>query len=254
MERAAGAPQIAIVTIDRPQQRNAFNDLVISELANIAGQLREMTDVRCVIVTGAGGFFSAGADLASFAAVRAETDLNRVRRMVEKGGMMCAAWEQLPQLTIAAIDGGAVGGGLGLSLACDWRVMAEDAWIYVPEARLGLNFGWNTLPRLNALVGPARTKTISVLCHRHPATECLAWGLTDRLGPPGDAMSTARELADEVCNVPRMAAQIIKRSVNANAYALTAATSYADMEDMLVCLSDEEGQASAREVVKQVIG
>lgn len=252
MKRLADDPRIAVVTITRPHTRNAFDDEMISGLASLAQSLRDMTDLRCVILTGGGGFFSAGADLSLFDAIRSETDVTAVRRMVEKGGMMCVAWERLPQLTIAAIEGGAIGGGLALALACDWRVMAEDAWVYVPEARLGLNYGWNTLPRLSTLVGPARAKTISILCRRHGSAECREFGLADAIGAPGDAMSAARALADEVCAVPRLAAQIIKRSVNAHACALTAATSYSDMDDMLLCLTDEEGKAAAAALRAQV--
>jgi enoyl-CoA hydratase/carnithine racemase len=252
IEEHAGNPAISVVRISRPAQRNAINDEVIDGLSEAAAALREDTSVKAVILVGDGGFFSAGADLSTFEAVRGEPDVNRVRRMIHKGGRLCTEWERLPQLTIAAIEGGAVGGGLALAAACDWRVIASNAWIYVPEAKLGLNYGWNTLPRLNSLIGPARTKLVSIMCRRHGAAECERWGLADMVTEPEGALAGAAALAEEACAVPRLAAQLIKRSVNAHANALSAAASYADMEDMLVCMTDDEGNKARQHLIGEL--
>lgn len=241
VRRSGPNDAIAIVAIDRAERRNALNGEVIQGLTQAFETLRDDVSCKAVILTGNGGFFCAGADLTTFDGVGAETDPNRTLRSLAAGGRLCHALETLPQITIAAVEGGAVGGGLGLAVSCDWRVMASDAFAYVPEVRLGLNYGWNTLPRLTRLVGPARTKTMSILCRRHGAAECHAWGLADTVTEPAGALAGALALAGEVCDLPRMAAQTVKRQVNGYATALAENVSFADMELMLVCMNDPEG-------------
>lgn len=252
-QKRIGADEaIAIIAIDRAKSRNALSGDVISALSEAFAGLRDDTSCRAVILTGNGGFFSAGADLTTFDAINAETDLNRVLRSLAAGGRLCHEIENMPQITIAAIEGGAVGGGLGLAVSCDWRVMAANAFAYVPEVKLGLNYGWSTLPRLARLVGPARTKTMSILCRRHLAAECEAWGLADRVVEAGGALADAIALAKEICGLPRMAAQTVKRQVNTYATAFGENVGFADMELMLVCLADPEG-AEAREAFTRAI-
>ena len=241
VQRTGPDDAVAIVAIDRPERRNALNGEVIHGLTQAFEALRDDVSCKAVILTGKGGFFSAGADLTTFDGVGAETDPNRTLRSLAAGGRLCHLLENLPQITVPAIEGGAVGGGLGLAVSCDWRVMASTAFAYVPEVRLGLNYGWNTLPRLTRLVGPAHAKTMAVLCRRHGAAECEAWGLADRVTEAGGALAGALGLAEEGCALPRMAAQTVKRQVNSYATALGENVSFADMELMLVCMNDPEG-------------
>ncbi len=246
-------PTIAVVRMRREDKLNALDDDLIQGLADVAEQLHDDATVKAVVVTGGQRFFSAGADVSTFDGIADQTNVNRVRRMTQKGVRMADLWQTLPAVTIAAVEGGAVGGGLGLALACDWRVFARNAWAYVPEARLGLNYGWGTLPKLSALAGPARAKWISILCRKHPADELAAWGIVEHVAEPGQALAEALALAGEVASLPALAPQMIKRSVNAYAYALAKSTSYADMDDMLVCMTDEEG-ARARATVTRTVG
>jgi enoyl-CoA hydratase len=242
------APGVVVVTMKREKKLNAFNDQLIAEMTEAAETLREDASVKAVVVTGGARVFSAGADISTFAAIGEEGDVNRVRRGIQRGARMAELWQSLPPVTIAAVEGGAVGGGFGLALACDWRVFARDAWAYVPEVKLGLNYGWGTLPRLSALAGPARAKWISILCRRHGAEELASWNVAEHLAEPGQALESALALAQEVAALPALAVQLIKRSVNAYAFALANTASHGDMEDMLVCMTDEEG-ARARAAV-----
>ncbi len=237
-------PEVAIVRIAREEKLNALNDAVLAGLAEAVDLLRDDTSIKAIVLTGGRRVFSAGADVGTFDQLRGEADLNRVRRATQRGMRLCADWENLPQPTIAAIEGGAVGGGFGLALACDWRVMAQDAWCYVPEVKLGLNYGWGTLPRLTALAGPARAKWISVLCRRHPAAEMQAWGIADEIAASGEALAAALRLAREVAGMPALAAQLIKQSVNRYSSALHPLASHTDMDQMLLCLNDPEGVAA----------
>ncbi len=248
--RAPGNDAVAILSINRPAQKNAISDGVISGLSAAVAELRNDVSVKAVILTGEGGFFSAGADLSLFDEIGEVSDVNVVARSLEGGGRLCTEIEKLPQPTIAAIEGGAVGGGLAMAVSCDWRVMASNAFAYVPEAKLGLNYGWNTLPRLNRLIGPARAKTLSILCRRHSAQECQSWGLADQVAEPGKALDAALKLAEEVCALPRLAVQMIKKSINGHATAFGENASFSDMDMMLVCMTDPEG-TEAREALKK---
>ncbi len=252
IEHLPDAPEIAVVTLNRPAQKNAINDEIIEGLTDAARRFHEDAKTKAIILRGEGGFFCAGADISTFSTIEKESDVNSVRRMTHKGGRLCTEWETLPQLTIAAISGGAVGGGLALAMSCDWRVMDADSWVYVPEARLGLIYGWNTVPRLTRLIGPSRTKMLSILCRQHSAAECDKWGLTDVVSDSQNADEAAISLARETCGIPRLAAQMIKRSTNAAANALSASTSYADMDDMLVCMTDPEGNAAREAFIADI--
>lgn len=235
---------VAMLTINRAAQRNAINDKVIESMLVAIEELRNDSTVRAIVLTGGEEFFSAGADVSTFAEFARLPDTSAKIKLASKGSRMCAEWESLSQVTIAAIEGGAVGGGLALALACDWRVMANDAWCYVPEVKLGLNYGWSALPRLVGLVGPARAKTMAILCQRHGADEMLRWGLVDRVAAKGEAIQAALALAEEVCAMPKLPVQIIKQSINDFSVALNAVASHRDAGDMLLCMQDEEGAAA----------
>lgn len=237
-------PAVALVTMRREHKLNALNDALISGLTQAAETLREDASIKAVVVTGGDRMFSAGADIATFENIEREPDVNRIRRMTQKGARMAEAWQSMPAVTIAAVEGGAVGGGLGLALACDWRVFSADAWAYVPEVRLGLNYGWGTLPRLAAFAGPGRAKWMSILSRRHSAQELVQWNLVEEIAEPGRATVAALALAQEVSTLPALAVQMIKQTVNAYSFALAKAASHSDMDNMLVCMGDPEGKAA----------
>ena len=239
-------PGVALVTMRREAKLNAFNDELISALTELCESLHDDTSVKAVVLTGGTRVFSAGADRSLFDTLEGETDVNRSRRILARGKWMCERWEALPMVTIAAVEGGAVGGGLSLALACDWRVFASDAWGMVPEVKIGVNFGWGTLPRLAALVGPGRAKWLSILCRRTLATELASWGLLEEVAEPGRAVEAALRIAQEVSALPTLPPQMIKRTVNAFTHAAAKSSSYGDMEEMLVCLSDEESNLARR--------
>lgn len=247
-----GRADIAHVRMCRPEKRNALNAAMIKGLMDAALELRRQDAVKAVILSGTEGVFSAGGDLDMFRQLQEAASLTMARRMAEDGGRLCAEWSSLPQPTIAAIEGPAIGGGLSIAVSCDWRVMAEDAWIHVPEVRLGLNFGWQTLPRLTALCGAARTKTIALLARRHGAAECMAWGLCDATSPTGGAMAAALEMAEEVCVAPSLGTRLVKRAITRQSEALLAASGFADPDDLILALQDEEGN-KAREAVLRAL-
>ncbi|OOG51200.1 enoyl-CoA hydratase/isomerase family protein [Polaromonas sp. C04] len=245
-------PAIAILTMERQAKLNAYDDGLIDGLTAVCLELQDDTRVKAVIITGGLRVFSAGADVSLFDSIECEPDVNKVRRMLQKGKRMIDLWENLPMPTIAAVEGGAVGGGFTLALACDWRVFAEDAWAMIPEVKIGLNYGWGTLPRLAALAGPARAKWMSILCRRHGAAELAQWNIAEEVSAKGQALDAALDIAREISRLPMLAPQLIKRSVNAHSFALAKSSSIGDMEDMLVCMTDPEGAEMRRQAVSKI--
>ncbi len=182
-----------------------------------------------MVLTGSKNYFSAGADLEDLATRGALSDVER-RRSFYQGVRLCEAWETMPQVTIAAMEKLAVGAGVALPLACDWRVMGESCYLYVPEAKIGLNLQWGALPRLVNLVGPARAKRICILCERMSATQALDWGLIEEVAADGKAAERAFEMVRAAAEMPPIAVAMIKEAVNATAGALNCTASYADAD------------------------
>jgi enoyl-CoA hydratase/carnithine racemase len=195
-------------------------------------------------LTGTGRAFSAGADLkedrtqkASFAEQRERSHLGR---------HLCNAWEEMPQTTIAAINGPSVGAGYAIAMACDWRTMSDDAYLYVPEVKIGLTLQWQAIPRLVALVGPARAKRIVMLCEKMGAAQALDWGLVEEVTPPGGAVDKALEMARAACTMPPVIMTMSKQAINATANANLHAASFMDADlSLMVIESDDAKNAFA---------
>ena len=235
--------EIATVRLNRPKQLNAFNAEQTSELTEVARSFHNDHDTHAVILTGSLRAFSAGADLTE---VRTETGFAEQRERSHLGRHLCNAWEQMPQTTIAAIEGLAVGAGVAIAMCCDWRVMAEDAYLYVPEVKIGLTLQWQAIPRLVALVGPARAKRIVMLCEKMPAQQALDWGLCEELSAKGGAVEKAMELARTACEMPSVIMTMSKQAINATANANLHASSFMDSDvSLLVIDTDEAKQARA---------
>lgn len=211
----------AVVRLNRPEARNAMSQALMRELTVAAHALAERSDIDVVLLTGNGSCFTAGADLKEDRAWAGDDQPLVARRALAAiGYRMCRAWEELPQISIVAIEGYAVGGGLALSLACDWRVVADDAFVSLPEIALGIPLTWGAIPRLVSLVGPARAKRLTILCERVTAADALAMGLADYTAPAGQALHRAQQVADQVLALPAAAVRMSKETANAVATAL----------------------------------
>lgn len=220
---------IATVTFDRHKNLNAFDGQLIKELTDVARSFHDDVDTRVVLLTGSKDYFSAGADIEDMASRGTSSDIE-TRQSYFRGVRLCEAWEAMPQITIACMERLAVGAGVALPLACDWRVLGESCYLYVPEVKIGLNLQWGALPRLINLVGPARAKRICLLCERMDAQTALEWGLADEVAADGSTLNRAGEMAATVCEMPQVATQMVKEAVNATTYALNRATSFADAD------------------------
>lgn len=230
---------ICFVEIARPSQRNAISVQVIEKLRTVARELREEREILAVILSGRGGYFSAGADLKDTLLFPNEVSAEDQLYYGRLGAETVRAWESLPQITFAAIEGFAVGGGFAFALACDFRVMCREAFIYIPEIGLGSTYGWNSVPRLVSMIGPSRTKQLILFEPRVKADQALDWGLADFLADEGTAVEEARKLASVVAGKRRLAVQLTKRSVNSVARAFDEIGASGDMEQAVLCLLSE---------------
>ena len=210
---------IATVTLNRPDRRNSLSDAMLAELAAAFAELRDDAETRAVIVTGAPPVFSAGADAPISAKMSPEErrqaflqKKSQFRRLFERANTLL---ENLEQATLAAINGHAVGGGWGLTLACDFRWAAAEAQFWIPEVDLGVPLGIASTTRFVRLVGPARAKEIIMGCRRYGAAEALAWGLLNRVVPGASLAKEARAWAELLAAKPQRPLAEVKARINA---------------------------------------
>lgn len=243
--------RMAEIHLNRPQARHALSRALMREITACARALSDRTDIDVVILTGDARCFSAGADLKD-ANAWADDSLSTVQRrdIAGTGFRMCKAWEEMPQITIAAIEGYAVGGGLALSLACDWRVLAEDAFVSLPEIALGIPLTWGTIARLVNLLGPAKAKRLTILCERIGSPEALAMGLVDYVSGKGQALTRAQALAAQTLAMPAATVRMSKESANAAATALNHATSYMAHDQIALAASSPESRAARGQALR----
>ena len=182
------------ITLNRPEKANALTAAMLQELAEIAEAAQQ---ARGLIITGAGGVFSAGGDLDEM------TD----------GLATSALWERLstaiaavPSLSIAALNGTLAGGAMGMALACDIRLAVPQAKFFYPVMKRGFLPQPSDPLRMSALIGPARTKLILMGGQKLTAQEALQFGLIERVVEPGDLLPTAENIAaDTMAASPEIA-------------------------------------------------
>ena len=220
---------IAVIRFDRGRDPNPLSYQTMIELTEAAGSLEGDRETIAVVLAGRDRVFTAGSDLKDPEAVRLfDAPIGEKRQAALLGSRMCRAWEEAPQVTIAAIEGFCLGGGVSLVTACDFRVVAKGARLSVPELKLGMNMSWQTLPRLTNLVGPARAKRIVLLAEMIEAETALDWGLADWVTEEGGALEQAMKIAKKIAVMPPLPVRMTKQSINAHANALNHAVSHMD--------------------------
>jgi enoyl-CoA hydratase/carnithine racemase len=231
----------AVVTVrmDRPLAHNALDEALISELTHVAQALRRRTDVHAVVLSGGEKFFSAGVDLLTIESVLQEEGENRptlleLREQLRMGPELCQAWEDIEAITVAAIDGWCIGGAAALALACDFRVIGVGAQMRFPEVGMGMALTWHTLPRLAALIGPARAKRLAIMGHTVDAQAIMTWGLAEELVGDGHAEVAAQHWAARVAEMPPLAVRMTKEAINAPLRAQHQALAHADRDQFLL--------------------
>jgi enoyl-CoA hydratase len=243
---------VAEVRLNRPSARNAFSLALMRQLIEAAAFFRGSTEIQAVILTGAESYFSAGADLADPERTdgRPATRLEQ-RQAARLGPDMCAAWESLEQVTIAAIEGYCIGGAAALAVSVDFRIVGLGAYLRLPEIALGMNMSWGALPRIAALVGPSRAKQFAIFCEPCPADEALSWGMVDEVTPAGGALARAREWAAKVAALPPLPVRMTKEAINAQSGALHRATSAMDRDQWMLTSQTDDFAEGGRAFVEK---
>ena len=204
---------IRTLTVDRPEKLNALNSAVLEMLDARLAEAQNETDLRCLIITGAGDkAFIAGADIGELARLTPLAGREHSRR----GQALLDRIENLPFPSIAAINGFAYGGGLELALACTLRVASENAKMGLPETSLGILPGFGGTQRLARLLGKAKAAELVLTAEKGlTAAEAGRLGLVNRVVPPGQALAAAVDLAKAIAkNGPiacRYALEAIRR-------------------------------------------
>ena len=206
----------AVLTFARPEKRNALSEQMWTELPAALAEAAGDPAIRAVVVTGEGPVFQAGADIGEIGG------LPPLAADAWIGGLMESTlfMERLPVPTIAAIEGGALGGGMETALACTLRIMAQGAVLSLPEVKLGVIPGAGGLERVTALAGPAVAADLALTGRRVNADEALSLGLVNRIAPDGRALDEAEQLASRIGDMPRTAVALIMESLNAAKTAL----------------------------------
>ncbi len=226
---------IMVVTLATGHKANALCFDTMNEMVTLANSVAEDTSISAVVLTGQPIVFTGGMNLSDPNVVSPqELDLPERRRGAALGAKMCRAWESIEAVTIAAIEGPCVGGGVALALALDLRVCADNAVIYVPEVARGMNMSWQSVPRSVSLIGPARTKRMFLLAEQVSAQTAIDWGWADYPATSGSALESALGVAAQVEKMPSIATRMCKQSINVATNALHHAVSYMDADQLLL--------------------
>jgi enoyl-CoA hydratase/carnithine racemase len=249
VERGLGTGgRIAVVRFDRGDGINGLSPEALRQLTKAARDFEDDATTSVVVLTGGAKAFSAGFDLKdSEGRSRRSMDIGALRRHLTLGPKMTRAWHEMDQVTICAIEGFCIGGGAALAVALDFRVMGRSAHWRVPEIGLGMNMSWQSIPRMLALMGPARTKQAVILAaDRISATQALQWGLVEEVVDDGTAFDAAMALAEKVAQQPPLPAMMTKRTVNRLAHALDDLASHMDVDQFaLASMTDDSKEGIA---------
>jgi len=238
---------IAKVILSRPRLLNTLSVQMLKELKEVVPELQKEQDIRVIILTGASGMFSAGLDLKDPEIRKiSSAPLHERRERALLGPQACRSWEEATPVTIAAIEGFCIGGGVSLVISCDFRIMGKSAFMRIPEIDLGMNYSWGSIPRLLHLVGPAKTKQMVLLSERVPAEKCLEWGLAEELVPDGSAVEAAVVMAKKILKKPPIPVAMIKRAVTEISAALDRAGIYMDADQFLLTTYTEDHKEGLR--------
>jgi len=237
---------VATVTVNKAQRRNAFTRAMLKSVMDAAEAFKADEETRAVIFRAEGTDFSVGADIKEPPAESASTSMLSRHRNAEFGSGLMRAIQEIHQPTICAIQGIATGAGACISSACDFRIGAESARIGYGEVKLGINLQWRALPVCVHLVGPARAKQMVMSGKLFDARTMLQWGFLDEVVAASQLDARVRQIADEYAELPPIAVQMIKRSINRISGALDDAIMHMDSDQMLLTSQSEDFREAVR--------
>jgi len=242
------------VTLNRPDKLNPLSTKTLVELTGAFEALDSVDGLKVVIVSGRGRAFSAGADVSFFGTTEANDGLSP-REAADAGRLMVESLEALRAVTIAAVWGHCVGGGIVLAAGCDLRVAADDTRFSIPEVDLGIPLAWGGIPRLVREIGPAMTRELVMTCRPFGADEAARLGFVNRVVPADEVMSEAEGLAAELAAKSALTLQSTKRHVNAVLDTISGtARSWNDADGLVSALHDPESRAVGKRYLERFQG
>ena len=213
---------VAVITMNRPSRRNAFSDEMLAALGRILAEVEVSDEVGCVVLTGAGGAFSAGGDVKAMAdrgsspAAQipvAPVDVAIHRQRLNQQATSGKLW-RMPKPTIAQVPGPAAGAGLALALACDLRYAADTAIFTTAFARVAFAGDYGGTWFLTRLVGPAKAKELYYFSERLTADQAEELGLVNAVFPAGDLEKEVMDRARKLAQGPSITYRYIKENLN----------------------------------------
>ena len=234
------------MTLAQPAKLNPLGTVPLREIAE-AARWFDTTAASIVIVTGEGRAFSSGFDLREFAGTDSASSASS-RDQADLGRLMAEAMDRMSALTIAAIKGPCVGGGVVLAGVCDLRVAADDTVFSIPEVDLGIPLAWGGIPRLVREIGPAFTRELVLTCRPFDAHEAKALGFVNRVVPRSELESAVDGLAEQLARKAPSVVSATKRQVN-EALEDVASTvgAWADADLLGAAMRDPEARQAARD-------
>jgi len=226
------------VVLNRPEKRNAFNDELVLGLRDALHAAADDDSVHCVVLSGAGPMFSSGMDVNFLGALAGEPGRLRASRrpIIETWNLL----EEMPKPTIAQIHGACLGGAAELALACDLRVMADDAMIGLVETRIGLIPDLGGCSRLPAIVGLGRAKEL-IMCSKFvDGTEAERIGLANRVAPAAELDAATGLLVGELLTCAPLAVGLAKGIIDASALPALVETLEQEVTAQELCATSDD--------------
>jgi enoyl-CoA hydratase len=202
---------LARVTLNRPAVRNALSMRLSDELVEAVERVRQSRTIKYMIIQGAGETFCVGDDIRE---MPRWGDANQILRRVRHYQNMANQLEELDKITISAVDGFAVGGGLEITMACDFVIATERAIWGMPEVDVGITPGWGGTTRMARLIGRRMTKEINLLGALHPARRAVEVNLWNRVVPNDELEAEVSELIDLLRTKNQQALRQLKYIIN----------------------------------------
>jgi enoyl-CoA hydratase/carnithine racemase len=236
------------MALARPKRLNALSRQTLQDLAQASRWFDEQRDVKVVVVSGQGSSFCAGFDLNDFMNPDPEWG---VRESADLGRLMAEAVTNMNALTIAAIQGNCVGGGVVLAASCDLRVATDAANFVIPEVDLGIPLAWGGIPRLVREIGPAATKELVLTCRPFGAAEAKSLGFLNTIVSDTELNDYVQALAESLAAKPGYSLRTTKQQVNAVTEEMIGTARNAnDADSLVIATYDAESRAASAAYLK----
>jgi 2-(1,2-epoxy-1,2-dihydrophenyl)acetyl-CoA isomerase len=233
--------RVATITLNRPSKLNAFDTTMIQSLAEgLASVSSEEKIIRCVLLTGAGRGFCAGADLDYLVELRRENRVEEFQRLLEGGRRVVTLIRQMPIPVVAAVNGPVAGGGASIAMACDLRIASESATFTQAFAKVGVHADFGASFFLPRLVGESKARELMFTAETIPATKARRIGLVSQVVPAEDLPAAAVLLSKTLISRAPLSLKLMKQSLWRYSEVAFQAALDRELEAQLECFSSAD--------------